>query len=185
MSRLNRIYTRSGDQGMTGLGDGSRCSKHSARIEAIGDVDELNSLIGLLRSRLPGEAKRSASADKLLLTVQQRLFDLGGELAIPGSAVMRDDRVDELESAIDDLNADLPPLENFVLHGGSEPVALAHVARAVCRRAERRLAELRDQAEINPVSLQYLNRLSDYLFVLARTLGRESGAAELLWQQSD
>ena len=175
--RLSKIYTRTGDDGSTGLGDGSRTGKDALRVEAVGTVDELNSLIGVvLAHRLPDAVKASLAA------VQHDLFDLGGELSIPGRSAMDADHVRRLETELDGFNADLPPLKEFILPGGSPAAAACHVARSVCRRAERRVvALLRDEA-VNEQALRYLNRLSDLLFVIARVLARADGGTEVLWQ---
>ncbi len=175
--RLTRIYTRTGDDGSTGLGDGTRVSKDHWRIESMGDVDELNSVIGLLRTEtLP------PAAQHLLTRIQHDLFDLGAELCIPGHRVIPEERVGELEAEIDRINAPLPPLKDFILPGGSRAAALCHMARTVCRRAERRLVTLHQEQPLAPATLHYLNRLSDLLFVLARDLNREAGVPDVLWQ---
>lgn len=174
--RLSKIYTRTGDAGSTGLGDGSRAGKDCARIAAIGDVDELNSVVGLLLCEdLPEDIAT------LLTGVQHDLFDLGGELSIPGAALLDSERPHRLETAIDRHNAALEPLKEFILPGGSRGAALAHLARAVCRRAERSLVALGHDEKISESSRQYLNRLSDLLFVLARTLNRRAGRDDVLW----
>lgn len=179
-NRLSRIYTRTGDDGSTGLGDGSRVPKDDARVEAFGSVDELNACIGLLRAELAADH----AAQPLLSEIQHDLFDLGGELSIPGYVLLREGQVELLEQAIDQLNASLPMLREFVLPGGNRAAATAHLARTVCRRAERRTYHLvHAGADVRPLPMQYLNRLSDYLFVLARTLARENGAAEVLWNR--
>lgn len=179
-NRLSKIVTRTGDAGTTGLGDGSRVQKDSARIEAIGAVDELNSAIGLLRAQ-PGLAKDIAP---LLLRIQHDLFDLGGELAIPGHLALNDGHIQALEQAVVQLNETLPALKEFVLPGGSEAAARCHLARAIARRAERRCWTLY-QADGSPgIAPVYLNRLSDLLFVMARRLARDSGGAEVLWDRS-
>jgi len=176
--RLTKIYTRTGDGGMTGLADGTRVAKNAPRIEAIGAVDELNSHIGaLLAERLPRDVR------ELLTAVQNDLFDLGGELSIPGHAIMSEAHVARLERFLDRLNATLPPLKEFILPGGSRAAGCAHVARAVCRRAERRAVALGTKNEVPAFALRYLNRLSDLLFVLARVLNRRSGHREVLWRQ--
>jgi len=175
--RLSKIYTRTGDDGTTGLGDGSRIKKTERRIEAIGTVDELNSLIGLLLAReLPEEIHNS------LTDIQHDLFDLGGELSIPGRATIAAPQVKRLETILDQFNADLPPLKEFILPGGSEEAAVCHVARSVCRRAERRVVHLGEAENINTASAEYLNRLSDLLFVLARALNVHAGRHDVLWQ---
>jgi cob(I)alamin adenosyltransferase len=179
--RLSKIYTRTGDGGTTGLGDGSRVAKDSARIEAIGCVDELNSLIGLLIAQgVP------MHAGEILTRVQHRLFDLGGELAMPGQQLVSGEAAMELEQEMDRLNEDLPPLLEFILPGGSLAAASCHHARSVCRRAERRLLQLSHQPgdSVGPGALKYLNRLSDLLFVLARTLARADGGQEVYWCRS-
>lgn len=182
--RLSKIYTRTGDQGETGLGDGSRVAKTHARIAAIGDADELNTVLGLLIAALQEEANTELKAVLAFLgTVQHRIFDLGGEASIPGYAIITDQHVQGLEQALDVLNEHLPPLENFILPGGSALVARCHHARAVCRRAERSLTALAAAEAVNPAGLAYLNRLSDYLFVAARHCARLTGVDEVLWQQ--
>lgn len=180
-NRLSKIYTRTGDDGSTGLGDGSRVAKDAARVEAYGTVDELNACMGLLRAELASDH----AAQELLGEIQHDLFDLGGELCIPGYTLLRDGQVELLEQSIDGLNEKLPMLKEFILPGGNRAAAAAHLARTVCRRAERRthtLASAEDNVRTLP--LQYLNRLSDYLFVLARTLAREDGAGEVLWNRA-
>ncbi|HQV41210.1 MAG: cob(I)yrinic acid a,c-diamide adenosyltransferase [Moraxellaceae bacterium] len=178
-NRLSKIYTRTGDDGSTGLGDGSRVAKNHLRVEAYGTVDELNAQIGLLRAELSADHEAQA----FLETVQHDLFDLGGELCIPGYTLLKPECVAETETAIDQINANLPPLKDFILPGGSKAAAVAHVARTVCRRAERRVYTLSQQEEVNEDGLKYLNRISDYLFVLARVLARENGGKEVLWRQ--
>jgi len=176
--RLTRIYTRTGDAGTTGLADGSRVAKDAPRIEAIGAVDELNSMIGLLLTEdLP------AAARACLNDAQHDLFDLGGELSVPGHTIMSAAHVTRLEQALDRCNADLPALKEFILPGGSRAAALAHLARTVCRRAERALVTLSRSQPLPPPMLQYLNRLSDLLFVLARVLNRHAGGSDVSWQQ--
>ena len=174
-NRLSKIYTRTGDGGTTGLADGSRVDKDCARIEAMGEIDELNTHIGAIRCHSLPEGVDEQFAD-----VQHALFDIGGELAIPGAVSVSADYVAGLEAALDRLNADLPPLKEFILPGGGPASVAAHIARAVCRRAERVLLTLSRTDEVNPHSRAYLNRLSDLLFVLARVLARaESG--EVYW----
>jgi cob(I)alamin adenosyltransferase len=175
---LSKIVTRTGDAGTTGLGDGSRVDKDSARIEAIGSVDELNSTIGVLLAESLPEPVAAC-----LVAVQHDLFDLGGELSIPGYAAMTDAQVERLESDVERFNADLAPLKEFILPGGDRAAALAHVARTVCRRAERVLVAAAATDAITPTSRVYLNRLSDLLFVLARTLNRAAGRPDVLWQK--
>jgi len=177
-NRLSKITTRTGDDGSTGLGDGSRTGKESLRIEALGEVDELNSQLGLLLTEtLP------PSIAQELLDIQHDLFDLGGELCIPGTTMLQIERIARLEQLITDLNAGLPPLKEFILPGGSRAAALAHIARTVCRRAERRLVALKRQEAVSDHALRYLNRLSDLLFVMARTLNLRNGKPDILWQR--
>lgn len=177
-NRLSKIVTRTGDDGSTGLGDGQRVRKDSARIEACGSIDELNCAIGLV---LAPDSLPAGIAD-LLLEVQHELFDLGGELAIPGSAVIGPVQVQRLEAAVASLNADLPPLREFILPGGGQAAATCHLARAICRRAERRCWTLAGSDKLNAETLRYLNRLSDLLFVVARVLARRD-RGEVLWQR--
>ncbi len=175
--RLSRIYTRTGDKGTTGLGDGSRVEKDHIRVEAFGTVDELNSAIGLVRAEtLP------AGIDTLLSEIQHRLFDLGGELSVPGYTVIDQDDVDTLEHYLDEHNTTLPILKEFILPAGGHATAHCHLARTICRRAERRVYSLSKSETINPHSLSYLNRLSDLLFVLARVLARFEVGEEVLWE---
>jgi len=177
-NRLTKIVTRTGDGGTTGLADGSRVAKDSPRVEAIGAVDELNSVLGvLLAESLPEDAHGC------LTDVQHDLFDLGGELSRPGHPIMTQAHVARLEALLERYNAPLPPLKDFVLPGGSRAAALAHVARAVCRRAERRLVALASKDSASMVGVRYLNRLSDLLFVLARVLNRAAGRSDVLWRQ--
>ncbi len=176
--RLSKIYTRTGDAGTTGLGDGSRVAKDSPRIQAIGAVDELNSAIGVLLAEPLPDSVRSCLHD-----VQHDLFDLGGELSIPGHSAIGAEHVTRLEERLDAYNGALPPLREFILPGGSRPAALCHVARTTCRRAERSVVSLAG-AEQLPAELQrYLNRLSDLLFVLCRVLNREAGVSDVYWQK--
>lgn len=176
--RLSKIYTRTGDAGTTGLGDGSRVGKDAPRIAALGDVDELNALIGvLLCDPLPDEVRT------LLTGVQHDLFDLGGELSVPGGAFLKDTQPGRLESAIDRYNADLEPLKEFILPGGTRAAALTHQARTVCRRAERAVVTLAHNEAVSDAARQYLNRLSDLLFVLARWLNKDAGGGDVLWQK--
>lgn len=175
--RLSRIVTRTGDDGTTGLGDGSRTGKDAPRVVAMGEVDELNSVIGvLLAEPLPEQI------DTWLNQVQHDLFDLGAELAVPGYHALNEAHVLELETQLGALNADLPPLKEFILPGGGRPAALSHQARSVCRRAERALVALAHFDSVSPAARQYLNRLSDALFVLSRWLNREAGMSDVLWQ---
>ncbi|MFQ5634387.1 MAG: cob(I)yrinic acid a,c-diamide adenosyltransferase [Gammaproteobacteria bacterium] len=176
--RLSKIYTRTGDDGTTGLGTGERVPKDGPRVEAYGAVDEINSLIGLILA----SDDLATDIEDSLTRIQHQLFDLGGELSMPGTNVITAAAVAGLESTLDDFNADLPPLKDFVLPGGAREAAVCHVARAVCRRAERRVWALAREEEINQCSVRYLNRLSDLLFVLARVLNRQAGEAEPLWK---
>jgi cob(I)alamin adenosyltransferase len=175
--RLSKIVTRTGDAGTTGLGDGTRVAKDAARIEAIGAVDELNSALGVLLA----EPLPSAVAD-CLTEVQHDLFDLGGELSIPGYNAVREAQVIRLEEALDRFNADLAPLKEFILPGGTRAASLAHVARTICRRAERALVHLGASSTVSEPVRKYVNRLSDLLFVLARVLNRDAGRADVLWR---
>jgi len=176
--RLSKIYTRTGDAGSTGLGDGSRVPKDAPRIAAMGDVDELNALLGvLLCEALPEEARA------LLVGVQHDLFDLCGELCLPGKDFLKATQPARLEAAIDRFNADLTPLKEFILPGGTRRGALAHQARTVCRRAERSLVALGREEHVTDTARQYLNRLSDLLFVLARWLDKEAGESDVLWKK--
>ena len=175
--RLSKIYTRTGDGGTTGLGDGSRVDKDSARVQAMGEVDELNCLVGAILVH-PVDVEMRAC----LVDVQHALFDIGGELSIPGGAFVDDAYVDGLERRLDAFNAELPPLKEFILPGGGAAAVACHAARAVCRRAERRLVEAARSGEVGAASRRYLNRLSDLLFVLARVLAR-SGEGEVCWEK--
>jgi cob(I)alamin adenosyltransferase len=177
--RLSKIYTRTGDAGTTGLSNGSRVTKDSARIEAIGAVDELNSHIGVILA----EAALPEDVRDCLTGVQHDLFDLGGELSIPGHDIMTAAQVTRLETTLDTWNSELAPLKEFILPGGTRAAALTHVARAVCRRAERTLAALGHAETLPPQAMPYVNRLSDLLFVLARTLNQRAGHGDVLWQQ--
>jgi cob(I)alamin adenosyltransferase len=176
--RLSKIYTRTGDAGTTGLGDGSRTGKDSLRIDAIGEVDELNSTLGMLLAETLPDNVRNA-----LIDVQHDLFDLGGELSIPGRTAITDAQSARLENLLDGFNANLAPLKEFVLPGGSRPASLAHLARTVCRRAERSVVALGRKEMVSDAARRYLNRLSDLLFVLGRVLNTESGRGDVLWQQ--
>jgi len=176
-NRLSKIYTRTGDDGTTGLADGSRINKTDARVEAMGELDELNSAIGLLVCAIEDPQTREH-----LLDAQHTLFDIGGELAIPGHQIVDATRVAVVEQNLDNLNAELSPLKEFILPGGSESSARCHLARSICRRAERRLCAVASVAETNPAAQQFVNRLSDYLFVLARTLNVRSGVEDVLWR---
>ena len=178
-NRLSRIVTRTGDDGTTGLGDGTRTPKDAARIRAMGDIDELNSALGLvLAEEVPAQAR------DILAGVQNDLFDLGGEICIPGHVAVRDEHVGRLDEQVARLNEALPALKEFVLPGGTRAAAMAHLSRTICRRAERSLVALSTAESVAPNAMRYLNRLSDLLFVLARTLNRASGRAETLWRHS-
>lgn len=175
--RLSKIYTRTGDDGTTGLGDGTRVAKDDARVEAYGTLDELNSVLGLLLTEKLQEDIASA-----LEPIQHELFDLGSEFCLPGYRAITAAHVRRLENQLDKFNESLPPLKEFILPGGSRAAALCHLARTVCRRAERRAWTLHKQHPQNPESIKYLNRLSDLLFVLARMIVRQDGGAEVLWK---
>jgi cob(I)alamin adenosyltransferase len=177
-NRLSKIVTRTGDDGTTGLSSGERIGKNRSRVAAMGDVDELNSAIGvLLCEQLP------QTVHDALTGIQHDLFDLGGELSLPGHTLVSEAQILRLENLIEHFNSDLPPLREFVLPGGTRAAALAHVARTVCRRAERTLATLGAEENLHPLPIQYLNRLSDLLFVLARVCNRAGGSGDVLWQQ--
>ena len=176
-NRLSKIYTKTGDDGTTGLGDGTRVAKDSARVAAYGTVDELNSTIGIvLAQEIPAPIREA------LTQIQHDLFDLGGELCIPGMAMVHDADVERLERTLDGFNADLPALKDFILPGGGMAAACCHLARTVCRRAEREVVTLSRGEPVRPEAVRYLNRLSDLLFVLSRVLARASGHGEVLWQ---
>ena len=175
--RLTRIATRTGDDGTTGLGNAARVHKDSERIEALGDIDELNSTLGaLLAEPLPGHVR------DCLLGIQNDLFDLGGEVCIPGHAILAKDNVERLDALIDEFNRALPPLKEFILPGGCRAGAMSHIARSVCRRAERALVRLARTEAVSPLGPQYLNRLSDLLFILSRAMNRAAGAPETYWR---
>ncbi len=176
--RLSKIYTRTGDAGTTGLGDGSRVPKDSLRIAALGDIDELNSCLGLLLCEEMPEDIRA-----LLTGIQHDLFDLGGEMSIPGMHLLAEAGVEQLEQAIDTYNGTLQPLKEFILPGGSRAAALAHLARTVCRRAERSVVALAGHEKVSDTGRQFLNRLSDLLFVLGRVLNRAAGRGDVMWEK--
>ena len=181
-NRLSKIYTRTGDAGTTGLGDGTRVAKDSMRIVAMGDVDELNSVIGIMLTEPISNKIRD-----YLTRVQHDLFDMGGEICIPGFAMIKKERVTALETILDEWNDTLSPLKEFILPGGNRAAAYCHLARTVCRRAERQMialdnAELKTEHKLTEISLQYINRLSDLLFVLCRILNKEAGVPDVLWQ---
>ena len=184
--RLSKIYTRTGDTGTTGLGDGSRVAKDDLRIAALGDVDELNSIVGVLRSQIAvSTIEDKATWDKSLSLIQHWLFDLGGEVCIPGYHLLQPLSIEFLEKEIDRMNEALPMLKDFILPAGTLSCSYAHQARSVCRRAERSLmtVQSRDQ-NIQSTALQLLNRLSDWFFVVSRTLQRAEGGSEVLWQKN-
>jgi len=179
-NRLSKIYTRTGDKGTTGLGDGSRVDKDSLRVEAFGTVDELNSAVGLvLAADLPNDVR------SCLTRTQHELFDLGGELCVPGTTLIPDSFVDGLERNLDAFNEDLPSLKDFILPGGSEAAARCHLARTIARRAERRVIRLSHEDTVNEATIRYLNRLSDLMFVIARVLARHDGGSEVIWVHGD
>jgi cob(I)alamin adenosyltransferase len=176
--RLSKIVTRTGDKGQTGLASGERLSKSAPRVQALGEVDELNCVIGLLLEQELPQALRSS-----LALTQHELFDLGGELSLPGSALIKESYLLRLDTELEQLNETLPPLKEFILPGGNPPAAFAHLARAVTRRAERALWLLNTEEPLNPLAPQYLNRLSDYLFVCSRVLARINGGSEVSWKR--
>ncbi|MDD1015291.1 cob(I)yrinic acid a,c-diamide adenosyltransferase [Pseudomonas rubra] len=178
--RLSKIYTRTGDKGETGLGDGRRVPKDHPRVEAIGEVDSLNSQLGVLLAGLAEQGLDELS--EVLAPCQHRLFDLGGELAMPAYQALNNAEVERLEAAIDRWNEELGPLENFILPSGSLLIAQAHVCRSLARSAERRCQQLNSVEPLAGVGLSYINRLSDLLFVAARLIARRQGVAEVLWQ---
>jgi len=175
-NRLSKIVTRTGDGGETGLGDGTRTAKDSARVDSLGEVDELNSLLGVLLAEAVPDDVRGA-----LESIQHDLFDVGGELCLPGMEVLKAAQVARLEALVEKYNADLPMLKEFILPGGTRAAALAHLARTVCRRAERSVIVLGRQEPVSQVLRQYLNRLSDLLFILGRVLNRAEGRGDVLW----
>jgi cob(I)alamin adenosyltransferase len=177
-NRLSRIVTRTGDDGSTGLASGERIGKDQPRIAALGDVDELNSVIGLLLAETLPDDVGTALSD-----IQHDLFDLGGELSLPGHPLLSETQLARIDGLIEGFNAGLPPLREFILPGGSRAAALAHVARTVCRRAERTLVTLGKDGALPSLPAQYLNRLSDLLFVIARVLNRANGGSDVYWQQ--
>ena len=181
-NRLSKIYTRTGDAGTTGLGDGTRVAKDSMRIVAMGDVDELNSVIGIMLTEPISNKIRDC-----LTRVQHDLFDMGGEICMPGFAMIKKERVSALETILDEWNDTLAPLKEFILPGGNRAAAYCHLARTVCRRAERQMialnnGEIKAEHKLTEISLQYINRLSDLLFVLCRILNKEAGVPDVLWQ---
>lgn len=179
-NRLSKIVTRTGDAGTTGLGDGSRVGKDSPRIETLGTIDELNSSIGVLLAESFPSACSELRAH--LLAVQNHLFDLGGEVCIPGHQSIHEAQVALLEAWTEQYNAQLTPLKEFILPGGTRPAALAHLSRTICRRAERLIVHLGHNEAVSDPARQYLNRLSDFLFVIGRTLNHAGGNGDILWQ---
>ena len=177
-NRLSKIVTRTGDAGTTGLGDGSRIGKDSLRIDAIGEIDELNSSLGVLLAEELPEPIRAA-----LIGVQHDLFDLGGELCIPGASVIGEAHISRLEAHVEQFNAPLSPLKEFILPGGTRPAAVAHLCRTICRRAERAMAALHHAETLSDPARRYINRLSDCLFVLGRHLNKVGGCGDVLWQK--
>ncbi|MCG8311634.1 MAG: cob(I)yrinic acid a,c-diamide adenosyltransferase [Pseudomonadales bacterium] len=177
--RLSKIYTRTGDKGTTGLGDGSRVEKDDLRVEAYGTVDELNSTVAMIlcEQQVPDNLRQ------WLLDIQHDLFDLGSELCVPGYTAIKQEHIESLETNLDLLNADLPMLKEFILPGGNRAASSCHLARTICRRAERRVFTLSKNTRINELGMQYLNRLSDFLFVAARVLARVDGGTEVLWNR--
>lgn len=181
-NRLTKITTKTGDKGKTSIANGQKLDKFDARIEAIGEVDELNSLLGVVYAELQ-EHPATKSFGSLVLSVQHDLFDLGSELAMPEHEGLKQSSLETLETHSNTLNQELAPLREFILPSGSKAVAYTHLARAVCRRAERQTVKLSSQAAIRPLLLQYLNRLSDLLFILARTISKQDGQKEILWKR--
>jgi len=175
--RLSKIYTRTGDKGTTGMADGTRIDKDSAQVAAIGDVDELNSVIGLVICKC-----QQGDVKEILITIQHDLFNLGGQLSMPESDMVTEERIKWLEQNLDKMNEDLPPLKEFILPGGGEASAYCHLARTVCRRTERSIVSLAKEVEFNNNVSAYINRLSDLLFVMCRVLSRQSGESEVYWQ---
>ncbi len=176
--RLSKIITRTGDGGETGLGDGSRVRKDNPRVAALGEIDELNSALGVLLAEPLADKIRSD-----LQSIQHDLFDLGGDVSIPGRSTVTPGQAERLETLVDEMNSGLPRLKEFILPGGTRAAALAHLARAVCRRAERALVALASSEDVAEAGRVYLNRLSDFLFVLGRVLNRDGGSGDVLWQQ--
>ncbi|MBF8269375.1 MAG: ATP:Cob(I)alamin adenosyltransferase [Gammaproteobacteria bacterium] len=179
-NRISKVVTRTGDDGSTGLADGSRIAKSDLRIETMGDIDELNSCLGLLQAQ-----GIDVAISESLLEIQHRLFDIGGELALPGTTRIDSACVKQLEELIKHYNRELPPLREFILPGGNQSAALSHLARAVCRRSERHLFRLAESATVNPHSTIYINRLSDLLFILARIMARQDGGVEIHWHKDN
>ena len=182
--RLSKIYTKTGDKGETGLGDGSRIAKDHIRVQAMGSCDELNSNLGMVIEELKiSDVGDFETLIQFLQKCQHRIFDLGGEISIPGFKIVKEEHVTGLETYLDELNADIPPLENFIMPAGSRLLAAIHLARSVARRAERDVVSLSIDNEINEEGLRYLNRLSDFLFVVARYVAKQANIPEVLWEQ--
>jgi cob(I)alamin adenosyltransferase len=175
-NRLSKIYTRTGDSGTTGLGDGSRVAKDSSRVNALGNVDELNAVIGILLTEAVSDNIRTC-----LTEVQHDLFNMGGEICMPEYELIKTERITALENQLDAFNETLTPLKEFILPGGSRAAAYCHLARTVCRRAERTMHTLNNEEKLTEASLQYINRLSDLLFVLCRILNQDAGVSDVLW----
>lgn len=175
-NRLSKIYTRTGDKGTTGLGDGSRVAKDSLRVNALGDVDELNAAIGVLLAEPVSDSIRTC-----LTEVQHDLFNVGGEICMPDYTLIKPERIAALEAQLDVFNDTLAPLKEFILPGGSRAAAYCHLARTICRRAERTMHALNNEETITAASLQYINRLSDLLFVLCRIINQDAGVSDVLW----
>ncbi|MCP4766986.1 MAG: cob(I)yrinic acid a,c-diamide adenosyltransferase [Gammaproteobacteria bacterium] len=175
-NRLSRVVTRTGDQGSTGMADGSRRAKNDGRVHCLGEVDELNAHIGIVLSLL-----EDGAAQQILFAIQHDLFDIGAELCQPGKQLIGEDYVSALEKSVTELNAGLPALKEFILPGGTPAVAAIQLARTVCRRVERGLVDLNQQEPSNPVTCRYLNRLSDLLFILGRWQAHEDGSGEVYW----
>lgn len=178
-NRLSKIYTRTGDDGTTGLGDGTRVAKNSLRVQAMGDVDELNAVIGMLLTE-----PVSTSIQTCLTEIQHDLFNLGGEICMPEMSLIKAERITALETQLDAWNDQLTPLKEFILPGGSRAAAYCHLARTVCRRAERTMHALDAEEKLTATSLQYINRFSDLLFVLCRVLNQEAGINDVLWNNT-
>lgn len=177
--RLSKIYTRTGDDGTTGLANGERVEKTDQRVEAYGTVDEVNSVIGMVLA----DTELDARIRSTLTKVQHDLFEAGAELSLPDYRALGPEHTATLEAALDELNGELPPLKEFILPGGNRSAATCHLARTICRRAERDVLHVAKQADVNPCLLSYLNRLSDYLFVAARIEARRDGGEEVYWMR--
>lgn len=176
-NRLSAIVTRTGDEGSTGMADGSRRDKDDIRVHCLGEVDELNALIGVALSAIEDD-----QVFQVLTLIQHDLFDIGAELCQPGKSLIQADHVDAIESAVEKFNETLPPLKEFILPAGSQATALLHLARTVCRRVERSLVTLRAKEDLNKITTQYVNRLSDLLFILARSVAMQNSGTEVYWQ---